>query len=335
MKNLVRYSLLVICVFVFYSCKNGIGGSTMTGEPGELLVVINDEYKNSETGDKVCEILNQEEIGLTQSESPFSLILISRNSFSTTFRSYRNILYLEVDKKYAKPQIQYRKDLWAKHQAYVSIGVNNPEELQNVLEVKSGNIIEYFIQSEIERYQQLYKQANNQIVEKSIKKQFDINISVPNGFNINKIDDNFMWISLESNVHSQGLIIYERPYTDTAQFGKNALLNYRDSIVKKHIPGPSEGSFMTTEYIIPIQSKVGKYINDDYTVELRGKWRVENDFMAGPFTSYTFCNPGKNKLITIEGYVYYPNKEKRNFMRQLQAISRSVSFDKPTNNSEE
>jgi len=34
--------------------------------------------------------------------------------------------------------------------------------------------------------------------------------------------------------------------------------------------------------------------------------------------------------------VYYPNKEKRNFMRQLQAICRSVSFDKivvnPENN---
>ena len=85
---------------------------------------------------------------------------------------------------------------------------------------------------------------------------------------------------------------------------------------------------MTTEYILPTQYKVGKYILDDFTVELRGKWRVENDFMAGPFTSYTFCNPGKNKLITIEGYVYYPNKEKRNFMRQLQAICRSVYFDK-------
>ena len=145
-----------------------------------------------------------------------------------------------------------------------------------------------------------------------------------------------MWISLESKVHSQGLIIYERPYSDTAQFNKTALLNYRDSIVKVHIPGPSEGSYMTTEYILPIQYKIGTYVNDDYTIELRGKWRVENDFMAGPFTSYTFCNLQKNKLITIEGYVYYPNKEKRNFMRQLQAICRSVSFDKivvnPENN---
>lgn len=328
MRKIIFCLLFSICLFEFQACKNGIGGTTMTGEPGELLVVINDEHKNTETGDKVCEILREEEIGLTQSEPSFSILLISRNNFSSSFRSYRNVLFLDVNKKYTKPQIQYRKDLWAQHQAYISVGVNNVNELISVMESKHENFLEYYIQAEIDRYQQLYKQANNQIVEKAIKKQFNLNMSVPNGFNVNKITDDFMWISLESKVHSQGLIIYERPYTDTSQFNKSNLLNYRDSIVKVHIPGPSAGSYMTTEYIIPVHESIGRYINDDYTIELRGKWRVENDFMAGPFTNYTFCNPEKNKLITVEGYVYYPNKEKRNFMRQLQAICRSISFDK-------
>lgn len=325
-----KFLFACIIPLFFTACGGGFGGSTMTGEPGELLVVINDEFKNSETGEKVCEFLNEEEIGLTQAEPPFSIILISRNNFSASFRNYRNILFLDVDRKYEKPQIQYRKDLWAQHQAYTSIGAQTPKELIEALEIKHTAIIEYFILAEIERYQNLYKQAknHNQIAEKAVKDKFNMNISIPNGYNVNKEADGFMWLSLESKVHSQGLIIYERPYKDTAQFGKTSLLNYRDSIVKIHIPGPSDGSYMTTEYILPQQYKVGTYVNEDYTIELRGKWRVEHDFMAGPFTSYSFCNPEKNKIITVEGYVYYPNKEKRNFMRQLQAISRSVSFDK-------
>lgn len=334
MKKILFYVFAIFSLFT--ACKDGIGGVKMSGEPGELLVVITDEYKNAETGEKIIELLNEEEIGLTQSESPFSTILISKNNFSSTFRSYRNILFLEIEKKYEKGQIQYRKDLWSQHQAYVGVAAANPEELISILTEKKDKIMEYFIQAEIDRYQQLYKQPNNhnQIAEKAVKDIFDVNISIPNGFNVNKKDDKFIWISLESKVHSQGLIIYERPYTDTAQFGKTELLNYRDSITKTFIPGPSKGSYMTTEYIIPIQRKVGKYINDDYTIELRGKWRVENDFMAGPFTSYTFCNPKKNQIITIEGYVYYPNKEKRNYMRQLQAISRSISFDNPIDTNE-
>ena len=325
MKRILLYITIVVA---FASCKGGIGGSSMTGEPGDMLVVINDEYKNTETGDKIQEILNEEEIGLTQSEAPFAITVISKNNFSSTFRTYRNILNLEVDKKYAKAQIQYRKDLWAQHQAYVAVGASSIEDLKIVVELKHKKINEFFVQAEIDRYQQLYNSANNQIVEKAVKDNFDLNISCPVGFNVNKIAENFMWISLETNDYSQGLIIYSRPYKDTAQFSKTALLNYRDSIVKKHIPGPSAGSYMTTEYILPINREVGKYVNNDYSVELRGKWRVENDFMAGPFSSYTFCNPGKNTLITIEGYVYYPNQEKRNLMRQLQAISRSATFDK-------
>lgn len=323
-----RILLYLAIVMAFTACKDGIGGSTMSGEPGDLLVVINDEYKNTDMGDKIQEILNSEEIGLTQSESPFSITMISKNNFSSTFRTYRNILFLDIDKKYSKSQIQYRKDLWAQYQGYVGVSANSIEEMKNVIEFKHEKIIEFFIQAEIERYQQLYRSASNQIVQKAVKENLDLNISVPTGFNVNKVADNFMWLSLESNLHSQGIIIYTRPYKDTAQFSKASLLNYRDSIVKKYIPGPTAGSYMTTEYVLPINREVGKYVNDDYTVELRGKWRVENDFMAGPFTSYTFCNPGKNTFITIEGYVYYPNKEKRNFMRQLQAICRSVSFDK-------
>lgn len=300
----------------------------MTGEPGDLLVVINDEYKNSEVGEKVNEILSEEDFGLTQSEAPFSVVLISRNNFTKTFRSFRNILYLEVDKKYTKSQIKYKKDLWAQHQAFASLSVPNSEELLAILEARHDNLIEYFVQSEIERYQQLYRQAKNQIVEQAVYDNLGVYISIPEGYGVNKIADNFMWISLESKAHSQGLLIYKRPYTDTAQFNKTSLLNYRDSVTKAHIPGPTDGSYMTTEYVIPIRQDIGKFVNDDYTVQLRGRWRVENDFMAGPFTSYSFCNPEKNTIVTIEGYVYYPNKEKRNFMRQLQAICRSAHFTK-------
>ena len=139
-----------------------------------------------------------------------------------------------------------------------------------------------------------------------------------------------MWISLETKDLSQGLLIYSRPFKDTLQLEKWKLLAYIDSIAKAHIPGPSKGSYMTTEYILPIQQKIGRYINNDYTIELRGKWRVEYDFMAGPFVSYSFVDKNLNNLVTIEGYVYYPNKSKRNFVRQLQAVCQSVSF--PTSN---
>jgi len=63
-----------------------------------------------------------------------------------------------------------------------------------------------------------------------------------------------------------------------------------------------------------------------YAAEMRGMWRVENDFMGGPFLSYTFADSRTGDLVTIEGYYYEPNQKKRNQMLQLQAIAYSLKF---------
>ena len=214
--------------------------------------------------------------------------------------------------------------MWTDNQAYVGVGVSHADSLVPVLELYRKAILDYFIAAELDRYLQGYKVMPNKKAQYAIREKFNISLEIPQGFELRVIEDGFAWLSLESAEHSQGIIVYERPYTDTMQLEKWPILRYRDSLLKQYIPGPTAGSFMTTEYILPIQYKVGRYIQDSYTVELLGKWRVENDFMAGPFVSYTFVDESQKKVFTIDGYVYYPNKNKRNYMRQLQAICRSV-----------
>lgn len=333
MKNnkLYTYSLGVVASILMLfvvSCTDGgmMGGSNLGGKSGELLIVINDEYKNSQTSESVNEIMSQYEIGLTQSEAPFSILMISRNHFSSVFRSHRNIMFIDINKKFSSPLVQFKKDVWTKQQNYIGVGVESPEKLLEILKLRHENIIDFFVQAEIDRYKLAYQSMPSNKVKNAVQQHMNFRLDMPEGYEINKKESGFMWISYESNEHSQGILIYERPYKDTMQLEKWKLLQYRDSITKVHIPGPSKGSYMTTEYIVPIQNKVGRYINNDYTVELRGKWRVEHDFMGGPFVSYSFVDNSKKRLITIEGYVYYPNKSKRNFVRQLQAICQSVRF---------
>ena len=58
----------------------------------------------------------------------------------------------------------------------------------------------------------------------------------------------------------------------------------------------------------------------------RGMWRVVNDFMGGPFVSYTFADNRTGNLVTVEGYYYEPNQKKRNQLLQLEAIAYSLQF---------
>ncbi len=77
--------------------------------------------------------------------------------------------------------------------------------------------------------------------------------------------------------------------------------------------------------LIEVQSKEVNF-KDMYAVEIRGLWDVYNDFMGGPFLSYTFVDEIRNKVITIDSYVYAPKGQKRIFMKEMEAILYSFEF---------
>jgi len=67
-----------------------------------------------------------------------------------------------------------------------------------------------------------------------------------------------------------------------------------------------------------------------FAVEMRGMWDLEGDFMGGPFLSYTFVDPRNNRIFTIDGFVYNPNEEKKDLVRQLEAILYTLDFPQQT-----
>jgi len=50
------------------------------------------------------------------------------------------------------------------------------------------------------------------------------------------------------------------------------------------------------------------------------------DFMGGPFINYTMVDQRHQRVVTIDGYVYYPSKDKKNLLRQLEALIYTLSF---------
>jgi len=61
-------------------------------------------------------------------------------------------------------------------------------------------------------------------------------------------------------------------------------------------------------------------------MEIRGLWRVENAFMGGPFVSLSTVDETRNRVVTVEGFVYAPKADKRNLMRQVEAVVYSLQI---------
>jgi hypothetical protein len=97
-------------------------------------------------------------------------------------------------------------------------------------------------------------------------------------------------------------------------------------VLRINVPGPSSGSYMTTESRLPVTYKRFER-NDHQMVEMRGLWKVEGDVMGGPFVSVAHIDPENARVVVTEGYVYAPEKpEKRNLIWQLEAILYSFKF---------
>ena len=82
---------------------------------------------------------------------------------------------------------------------------------------------------------------------------------------------------------------------------------------------------MTTEDILPPDYSEFE-MEGRYFAKLRGLWKLENGFMGGPFISLSTVDEKRQRIVTVDGYVYAPSEEKREFLRQVESILYSLEI---------
>ena len=100
-------------------------------------------------------------------------------------------------------------------------------------------------------------------------------------------------------------------------------------IIAARIPGPSDGSYMTTSKVFTPRYRFFR-LEGRAWVEMRGFWDVEGDFMGGPFVSYTTVDTATDRVFTLDCYVYSPKLPKRNYMREVEHLLHLVKFPAAT-----
>ena len=299
-----------------------------TGNISEILVVTqNDAQWNGVIGDSIKHFFLDYQYGLPQPEAQNDLLHIKTAAFSELFHKHKCILEVVIDPKAEKAVAETAVDAWAAPQRYVKITAPTTAAWVELFDAQKEVYRKWFNKVERDRILNVLRPTTDNNISEAIAKKFGFTLTVPQGFFIGKNEPDFMWIRKELERSSACIVIYQIPYQDTVQFSRESLIAMRNMIVGKHIPGPLEGSYMSTEteFVPPLVSYVADY-PAGYTMEMRGMWKVENDFMGGPFVSYTFADNRTGNLVTVEGYYYEPNQKKRNALLQLEAIAYSLKF---------
>lgn len=321
----ILYTLSLLSIIAI-SCKTTPNSHkpNPSGDAGVMVIVMNDAVKKSKAGQKLWDMMVQPMIGLPQEEPMFDVSVIPHRSLSDFMKTYRNLIMVEVGPDVQEEGIKFYKGTWAKQQALVRIYAKDTNSMEKIVDDNEIKLVGFFTKAERERLESYFSTTFNKDLKTKVENKFGVTMSVPRDFKLMKEEDGFLWMSHETHNASLGLIIYEADYVGEGSFSKEYLLNTRDQVMMKMIPGPVEGSYMTTEHMFPINYQLINMPSDTNVVVLRGLWKVQGDMMGGPFISMIHHSKQKNKILVTEGYSYNPEKpEKRNMVRQLEAILRS------------
>lgn len=325
--------LFIISVLLLTGCFSGGSGKTRsTGETNTILVVTNNKDQwNSEIGEIIRSFFGQELPGLPQPEPMFGFLNIADENLNDVYQRYHNIFIVDIDPAWGEPLVETHKDLWAYPQRVIKITAAHLEDFRFKFNEQRAAYLDFFNELERERILRNFKMAQDLGITRQLGETFGIYLEIPGGFFIAEKDKDFMWLRHTVTKVKQdvelGILIYRQDYLDTVVFNEDHIIALRNQVTMKYVSGPSKGSYMKVadEFFDPITG----YAEDfpaSYAIETRGLWDLENDFMGGPFISYTVLDETTGKVITLDGYVYYPNQPKRDYIRELEAIFHSLKM---------
>lgn len=323
-----KHFILISIVLIGFACKETSTGykPNVAGKAGEMLIIMDDKIKASAGGTELQEVVRETYLGLPQAEPHFKMSVAPHRSFTSFMKTMRNLVVVRVSSNVEEDAVKYYHDRWAKPQAMVNIEAKDTASLNKLVKEHQLKILSFFNKAERERYITSFKQYPSDELVKLIRAQFGVNLNVPASLSNKKATDSFIWMNEPADWGFQGMFVYEFPYIGEGTFSKEYLLNKRDSILNKNVPGPSEGSFMTTEHQFPPVYKKA-VVNGIDMVELRGLWKVQNDMMGGPFILRAHHDKKNNKVIVTDGFVYSPEKpDKRDKIRQMEALMYTIKL---------
>lgn len=326
MKRFIYIVLIMISIFTLQSCKRGSttgfkSENFSNGKAGELILVMDEQYFTDSTRKLIEDVLTQPQPAINQIEPMFDLLQFNKKEFSTTFQRHRNIVHFDINPDYTTNRLSIEKNVWSSPQIYIHVKGTNVDTCIQMFLSQQDEFIPFLYENDLKRLQTFYLKNKNAGIEAKIKEKFGYSISVPQHYFIAREEPNFLWLRFRTAKNDRFIMIYKTPLTDLS---REKLIQQRDEITKNYIPGALKGSYpiVARHDDFPLYGPIKVGIRNGF--ELRGMWESVKDHMGGSFYSFSFLDSSGENCITIDGFVYAPQEKKRDYIREVEAIVKSI-----------
>ncbi|HLT72307.1 MAG TPA: DUF4837 family protein [Cyclobacteriaceae bacterium] len=318
-----------------------------TGNPGDIIVIIDSAQWRGPLGEKLREVLQAEVQGLPREETYFNLIPAHPSAKIELLTQIRNLLYVftldenapgsrAIARNFTPESLETirsdsgfynttERDVYSRGQVVMYLFGENEQELIQHMTEHAASIVGFFNNVERERLEQtiLNTRSTNELTE-FLQKEYDFSMRFPFGYQVADQQNDFVWFRKIERDFDKNVFVGMKPYESEYQMLPDSLIAWRDQIARQYLFGDPANpiSYLMTEQevpFIPVRARQTQ-VNGQYAMEIRGLWRTYNKSMGGPFVGVSFVDPERGMLYYVEGFVYSPSKAQREPIRELEAI---------------
>ena len=309
-----------------------------SGGVNELLIITDDTTQWAvQPGDTLRDFFGAPQTGLPQQEPVFNLYNIIDEDFSDISRRLHNIFIVQINPDSTKTITEISEDLWASPQCVIRIIAPDLQSFYREFEKNKDRSMQLFINLERKRTLMINKLDADVKLTDLVEKKFSISLPFPVGFSVATETPDFIWLRyrrIRADLQAEiGIMIYTADNKDDMVLNPKQIIRRRNLNTIEFVRGsaPLSSMVVAQEDFPPVFDTLIDFPGG-YAIETRGLWKMQNDFMGGPFLSYTFIDRASNQVITLDGYIYNPNEDKMGYLRQLEAIFFGLQFNSQANN---
>ena len=334
MKRILTYLAMAAAALTMISCNQAKTRKALlpniSGKAGEVIIVIDKGYWEGAVGTLLRDTLARDCDFLPQKEPMFNLVDVAPNAFNSTnmFQIHRNIMIVNISSSVVEPGVVYQKDMWAAPQTVIRINAIDSDSAIMLIKENFRNIETTLEQAERDRIITNSKKYEELGLAPVVTRLAGGSPHFPSGYKLKKKTNDFLWITYDTQYVQQSILVYKYPVVEGENMmALDNILENTNEMLKNNVPGMFENTYMTTSTFARPSIRYMKYKGLDFA-EVRGFWEVYNDFMGGPFVSHVLYSRDGKDMIVLQGFVYAPKYDKRQYMRQVESIIYSFEWAK-------
>lgn len=281
-----------------------------SANPYEVLVV-------GDADSLVSHMLSVPMVSLPQREPMFDVRQVDSVRFKGKLLLARNVVVVRWNRKWlGKPSLHIERDRHAKPQLIVYVDVGSADDLKRFVATNQQRVRQLLVTNEyLSAILQLQRKHAGR-GERLIDSMFHHTVLLPADMTYHKVGKDFLWVSNNTAQGIQNLCVYTLSGLDDHPSER------MDSVLKANMKGETDRMYMRTVARSMTQENVR--IGRQSCQLQRGLWEMVGDAMGGPLVRRVVKDSVAGKSLVFDAFVYAPEMDKRNKMREMEAVLLTV-----------